>query len=834
MRTRSPWTALPTLLLALSAGACVDDPTAPVPVTRDAAVVPAVEEYYAIDLGVLSGHSSRAWAVNASGHVVGYADQADYRLTRAFLWTPEGGFESLGTLSGHWYDRSFAWDINDAGVVVGSSGGYASQEAGFSWTRAGGFVRLGTLPGTWVSYPAAINNRGEIIGRTSGLTSGTPPFLYRPGAGMVAITAPEAVSTLSLADINDSTWIVGSFRPASAPTVDHAFLLRYPGEMEVVGTGMSFYAINNAGRVVGTRSGRAIVWTEADGVRDLPLPAGAVSSSAGGIDQQGRISGSAVLEAGGWPSAVLWTPDGAGGYGVTVLDSRPYSAAADIANGRVVGWGSVHPYDRATLWAPGPLPLPAAPTGLQAAVVPGGMVDLKWGDASNTESSFRVHRASRQPGGEFGEWQMIRSRPANDTAYRDSTAAPGETRRYRVDACNATGCTPSAPVDLLVPLPPLAPTGMTAAALGGRVRVAWTDASVNETAYQVRRGVRRADGTFTPYDLIASLPAGAAAYGDSLVTIGVTYRYQVASCNETACTAAPAVTLTPPPLLPPHSVRAVAIAAAIAEVRWAHAGDAADFRVRRSTRQPDGRFAAYQTVATGLTGRVYTDPAATAGGVHSYVVQACFAGSCLAAPATAVEMPPLPAAPSGLAGRVVSAHRIDLTWIDESSNESEFRVRRGTRAPDGSYSPFAVVGTVRAGTPTRYADSTVAGGGAYRYDVQACNAAGCVSSGVEAVAVPAPPAAPTGVTARVGGAMRVDVRWTDASATETSFRVARSRRGADGRFAPFVVVGTVAAEVTALADPTVAPGATYRYRVEACRGASCAASASAAVTVPGP
>jgi probable HAF family extracellular repeat protein len=81
-----------------------------------------------------------------------------------------------------------------------------------------------------------------------------------------------------------------------------------------------------------------------------------------------------------------------------------------------------------------------------------------------------------------------------------------------------------------------------------------------------------------------------------------------------------------------------------------------------------------------------------------------------------------PAAPTGLAGQALSGDRVRLTWTDNAGNESGFRVQRAL----GSQGSFVVVGQVAANVAT-FTDTTANGGKAYRYRVQAYNAAGSSS-----------------------------------------------------------------------------------------------------------
>jgi len=78
-----------------------------------------------------------------------------------------------------------------------------------------------------------------------------------------------------------------------------------------------------------------------------------------------------------------------------------------------------------------------------------------------------------------------------------------------------------------------------------------------------------------------------------------------------------------------------------------------------------------------------------------------------------------PAAPSGLAGSVLSPARVRLIWTDNANNEVGFRIERAL----GARGEFAFLANAGANA-TNYLDSTVKPGRVYRYRVQAHNAAG--------------------------------------------------------------------------------------------------------------
>ena len=96
-----------------------------------------------------------------------------------------------------------------------------------------------------------------------------------------------------------------------------------------------------------------------------------------------------------------------------------------------------------------------------------------------------------------------------------------------------------------------------------------------------------------------------------------------------------------------------------------------------------------------------------------------------------VEAPPPPAAPSGLKAAAASKTQISLTWVDNSSDETGFKVERST---DGV--SFTQLATLAAGSRS-YASTSLSGGKKYYYRVRAYNANG--NSAYTAVAVATTP-----------------------------------------------------------------------------------------------
>jgi hypothetical protein len=452
---------------------------------------------------------------------------------------------------------------------------------------------------------------------------------------------------------------------------------------------------------------------------------------------------------------------------------------------------------------------PAAPSGLAATVVSGAQINLSWADNSDNETSMGVEFST-----DGATWANIGVLNADVTARSVVGLSPSMQYQFRVYAANGAGASYSNVVSATTgPAPvtvPAAPSGLAGTVVSStQVDLTWADVSGNETSMGVELST---DGV--NWANIAVLVAGTTARSVAGLAPSTLYRFRVYAANGAGASysnVVSATTAASPVTIPaaPSSLTATAAASSRINLAWAdNSGNESGFKVESSA---DGvNFTQVGTVASNVT--TYAATGLAAATQYTFRVRAYNAagdsGNTNAASATTQAV--APAAPSALAAAVVSASQVDLSWADNSTNETGFKVERST---DGVN--FTQVATV-ASNITTYSATALTSGTTYTFRVRAYNGVGnsAYSNTASATTPATPPAAPSGLTATNASASRVDVAWADNSGNETGFKVERSTDGTN-----WTQVGTTSANVTTFAATGLAASTTYQFRVRATNSA---------------
>jgi hypothetical protein len=181
-------------------------------------------------------------------------------------------------------------------------------------------------------------------------------------------------------------------------------------------------------------------------------------------------------------------------------------------------------------------------------------------------------------------------------------------------------------------------------------------------------------------------------------------------------------TVAPVPPAAPTSLTATTISSSQINLSWTdNANNENGFKVEQST---DGTNFT-QIAMPGSNAVSFSVTGLSASTTYFYRV-ASFndagnsAYSNTASATTSAPPPPLPASPSGLSAAAVSSTQINLSWTDNSGNESGFRIERCKNPNCTNFAQIAQIGA----NVTTFADSSVNKNTAYNYRVRAFNAAG--------------------------------------------------------------------------------------------------------------
>ena len=252
-------------------------------------------------------------------------------------------------------------------------------------------------------------------------------------------------------------------------------------------------------------------------------------------------------------------------------------------------------------------------------------------------------------------------------------------------------------------VPPRAPSNL-AAIPGGfganrHVVLTWLNNSINETALTVQRAADSAG----PWTTLATLPPGTNSYTDPVGFTGGTYYYRVFASNTVGDGATPGFpTMTAdsgfsnveqvslsqfPPPSAPTNLAAIPLSGLRVRLSWRdNAATESGFMLERS--QNGEPYIVLATLGPKYPAGIvtYTDTSVLPGNYYTYRVAAVNAAGLSSYSNTVnVNLLALPATPSNVrvtaeAIGMGSDAMITLTWVDNASNESGFRIQQSTYA----------------------------------------------------------------------------------------------------------------------------------------------------------
>ena len=346
------------------------------------------------------------------------------------------------------------------------------------------------------------------------------------------------------------------------------------------------------------------------------------------------------------------------------------------------------------------IPPPGAPTNLTASVVSSSQINLSWTDNSSDETDFRIERSLNGSTDwiltEIGDYTEIGTSAANSTGYSSTDLSACTAYYYRVRAYRSGGGAYSSYSKIASNTtsaktsgcPLNAPSGLTATPISGsQINLNWTDNSSNETNFRVERSQEGSTG----WTEIGTSTANSPSYSSTSLSDCTTYYYRVriyrfsddvySSYSNTASTSSSGCSLNAP-----SGLTATSNSDSQIDLSWTdNSSYETDVRVERS---PDGSTGWTEIGTSAAYSRKYSNTGLSACTTYYYRVRVYRFNnnkdgvySSYSNTASAIRSGCLLHAPDHLTATPILDSQIDLSWTDNSSNETGFRVER---SPDGS------------------------------------------------------------------------------------------------------------------------------------------------------
>ena len=372
-----------------------------------------------------------------------------------------------------------------------------------------------------------------------------------------------------------------------------------------------------------------------------------------------------------------------------------------------------------------PLPITLQPpSDLIATTVSNSRIDLTWQDNSSNETGFLVQqRRDALPDDDWVQpWIAVATTAANITGFSDDGLLPGTFYHHRVRAFNDTESSAFSNAVLAATLGIEPPTSLrTRGVSNSHIGLAWQDNSSNETGFRVQRKLRGSPDWVS----IATTAANVTGFSDGGVLPNTFYYYQIQAfndaesstfSNELLATTREIQNLAGPGIQSPTELTATAVSSSGIDLTWQdNSSNEVSFHLQRRI---DG------TPDWGPLGMTHAgvnrirDDFLPSGSTYHYRVRA-FDGaeySAFSNEASATTLRLGIESPTQLTAAAVSSSRIDLTWQDNSDNETGFHLQRRI---DGT--PDWVSIAITAANVTDFGDGRLLPSAIYHYRVRAFN-----------------------------------------------------------------------------------------------------------------
>jgi titin len=355
--------------------------------------------------------------------------------------------------------------------------------------------------------------------------------------------------------------------------------------------------------------------------------------------------------------------------------------------------------------------VPDAPSALTANAVSSSRIELTWEDNSDDESGFKIER--KKSGGTYTQIATVGD---DITTYSSTGLSSNTVYYYRVRAYNSAGNSAysNEASATTMDVTPDAPSELVASTVSSsRIKLTWEDNSDNELGFKIER--KKSGGS---YSQIAEVDNDITTYTNTGLTNDTEYYYRVRAYNSAGNSSYSNVDSATTGVIPgkPADLEATVISSSEIKLTWEdNSTNETGFKIER--KKSGGTYAQIATVGRDVT--TYTNKGLTSSTKYYYRVRAYnnVGNSAYSNEDSATTLSALKA-PSSLKVTAVSSSKVNLTWEDNSTNETGFKIER--KKSGGTYAQIATVGR----NVTTYINTGLTSSTKYYYRVRAYNSTG--------------------------------------------------------------------------------------------------------------
>ncbi len=445
------------------------------------------------------------------------------------------------------------------------------------------------------------------------------------------------------------------------------------------------------------------------------------------------------------------------------------------------------------------------PSSLSVSPVSDTQVDLSWTYPGSASYETVIERRTGS-----GNWYFVARTGRGENSYSDTGLTPNTAYSYRIRAASGNyiysswypGESGSSQAYTKL-TPPRLIYGF--AMSSSSILLSWTD-TYNETCYIIERRV----GNAGSYKEIATLPPNTTVWTDTNLEAGILCQYRIKAVAPYSSSEYSNELMVAAVYIPqPSRLSAAAFSTGEVELSWEdNSGMESGFEVwRREENSP--LWEVIGTTGRNITG--YTDATALPGRQYYYMVRAYSAIDFIYSPFTApVQVKPSTiAAPSGLDYRVYassgSTYAIVISWVDNSSSESGFKVEKKTGEEDS----FSEITTLTANS-TKYIDYGLKERTWYYYRIKVYDNTSNSAAYSQVLEVfIGRPDRPSDLKAACISPEIVRLEWKDNSDVEQGYIIERKSTLKD----VYTEIARVGPNTCTYTDSGLTAGITYVYRV---------------------